>query len=228
PQSGARASGVFSDVLVLSWLGSLIPLLAIGALGADSNYWLQFAALSAVLATLAMWRWRRRWWGALAALFLITNAALAVYGVAAWHAARPAFLQGGSALEAPLQKLVQRVRLTEGGVLADPLDVLVLAERPILLEPIMYSLRERDGSWDSAPLVAQVCAGQISLVVLGYPPEELAQRFPPSVAAAIQRAFEVSGTVRVGGGQRWLLRQRGGGQACQQEVEGDQHERAER
>ncbi len=214
-RSTSRASSLLKDLLVLSWLGSLLPLVAIGAIGADSNYWLHFAALTSVLATLALWRWRTRWWGALAALFLIANAALAVYGVAAWHAARPAFLVGGSAVQAPLAQLVQRVRLTEGTVLADPLDVLVLAERPILLEPIVYSLRERDGAWDSSALLERVCAGEVSLVVLGYPPEELGQRFPSTVAAAIQRAFEVSDTLRVGGGQRWLLRQRGVGQACQ-------------
>jgi hypothetical protein len=202
----ARDAGVralLSDLVVVSWLGSLLPLLALGAIGADSNYWLQFAALSAVLTAACLWRFVATWRGVGAALVLVAGTVVAIYGVASWHLARPGFLNAGSARS--FDEVVERVRAAPGTVLADPLDVLVLADRPILLEPIVYSLREQDGSWDSAPLVARLCAGEVSLVVLGYPPGEMAQRFPPSVAAAVQRLFEVTQTETVGGSQRWLL-----------------------
>jgi hypothetical protein len=90
-------------------------------------------------------------------------------------------------------------------VLADPLDVLVLADRAVVLEPIVYSLREQDGSWDPTPMVERICSGDISLVVLGYPLAEAQQRFPPSVARALQRTMAVEQTARLGGSQRWLL-----------------------
>ncbi len=193
------------DLLVLSWLGSLLPMLALGAIGADSNYWLQFAALSAVLATLWLWRVRRSWWGVIGAVLLVGNAALAVQGVAGWLQARPGFLASGAAVAEPMRQLVERVSRSSGTVLADPLDVLVLAGRPVLLEPIVYGLREQDGSWDPSPLVARVCGGEVSLVVLGYPLEEIGQRFPRAVAAAVQQTFVIEQTVRLGGGQRWVL-----------------------
>jgi hypothetical protein len=194
-----------TSLVVLSWLGSLLPLLFLGAIGADSNYWLHFAALSAVLATPWLWRVRRRWWGVLGALLLVGNAAVAVNGAQGWLGARPAFLVAGAAIELPLRQLVERVAATPGTVLADPLDVLVLADRPILLEPIIYSLREQDGSWDPRPMVARLCSGEVKLIVLGYPPQELGLRFPRPVAAAVSRAFVVVDEVRVGGGARWLL-----------------------
>jgi hypothetical protein len=192
-------------LLVLSWLGSLLPLLFLGAIGADSNYWLHFAALSAVLATAWLWRVRRRWWGVLGALLLVGNAAVAVNGAQGWLRARPAFVVGGAAVEQPLRQLVERVAATPGTVLADPLDVLVLADRPILLEPIIYSLREQDGAWEPRPMVARLCSGEVKLIVLGYPPHEMGLRFPRAVAAAVSRAFVLVEEVRIGGGARWLL-----------------------
>jgi hypothetical protein len=192
-------------LVVLSWFGSLLPLLFLGVIGADSNYWLHFAALSAVLATVWLWRARGRWWGVLGALLLVGNAAVALSGAQGWLRARPAFVAGGPAVEQPLRQLVERVAATPGTVLADPLDVLVLANRPILLEPIVYSLREQDGSWDARPMLARLCSGEVQLIVLGYPPQEMGLRFPRAVAAAVARAFVVVEEVRVGGGERWLL-----------------------
>ena len=74
-------------------------------------------------------------------------------------------------------------------MLTDPLDITVMADRPIVLEPILYSLREQDGSWDSRALVEQICSGQVGLVILGYPLNEISQRFPPTVGRAVQETF---------------------------------------
>lgn len=197
------------DLLIMSWLGSLVPMLALGAIGADNNYWLQLAALTAVLAALTVWRLRGMWLGAVGVVLLVGNVAVATYGVASWVQARPTYLRSTS-----LQPLVERVAAARGTVLADPLDVLVLANRPILLEPIVYALREQDGSWDPSALVGRICGGEVSLVVLGYPLGEMGQRFPVAVAEAVQRGFVVEGTEAVGGGQRWLLVPRSAGVVC--------------
>ncbi len=193
-------------LLLLSWLGALVPMLALGAIGADSNYWLQLAAVTSVLMSLWLWRYRQHWWGVVGTLLLVLNVTLATSGVMGWLRQRPNFLQTGPSVEQPFNALVARVRSEQGTVLADPLDVLVLADRPVLLEPIVYSLREQDGSWDPRPLVERVCSGEVTLVVLGYPPEEMAQRFPRAVAEAVQQRFSQSQqSAQVGGARRWVL-----------------------
>jgi hypothetical protein len=53
-------------------------------------------------------------------------------------------------------------------VLAEPMDVLVLAGRPVSFEPFIYSVRLDMGRWSPHELIAEICNGQVGLVVLGY------------------------------------------------------------
>jgi hypothetical protein len=41
-----------------------------------------------------------------------------------------------------------------------------MAGRPIVLEPFIYSLFFDAGRWDAAPMVQQICEGEVGLVVL--------------------------------------------------------------
>jgi hypothetical protein len=199
------SSGLKRDLLALNWLGSLIPLVPIGAIGADYNYWLQFAALSAALATALVWQHRAGWSGALGAGLLGANAVFALFVVGSLVLAHAEFVQPAPGDRAAFAQLVQRVAEARGTVLTDPLDITVLAERPIVLEPILYSLREQDGSWDSRALVEQVCSGQVSLVILGYPLAEVSQRFPPTVGRALQQTFVLEERVPLAGRTRYVL-----------------------
>ncbi len=195
---------VLHDLLALNWLGSIAPLVPLGAIGADYNYWLSFAAASAVLTSVVVWEQRGRWTGVVATLLLMLNAAAGTQ-VMRQVIAQPAYVLGEPTDAATFNSLVERVEATYGTVLADPLDVLVLADRPILLEPILYSLLEQDGSWDPAPMVERVCHGEIALLVLGYPLEEVGQRFPPAVAAALRRTMQLERTVPLAGRSRYIL-----------------------
>jgi hypothetical protein len=70
---------------------------------------------------------------------------------------------------ADFDALVDRVRRAPSGVLAEPMDVLVLADRPVLLEPFIYNLLLSAGQWHPEQLVTRICTGQIGLLVLAYP-----------------------------------------------------------
>ncbi|HEY3064007.1 MAG TPA: hypothetical protein VGL99_33975 [Chloroflexota bacterium] len=196
---------VLHDLLALNWLGSLVPLVPLGALGADYNYWLSFAAASAIVASVVMWEQRGRWTGVVAGLLLGVNAIVGTQVVLRQVIGQPAYVLGEPTDSATFNGLVQRVQATAGTVLADPLDVVVLADRPILLEPILYSLFELDRSWDPAPMVQRVCRGEIALLVLGYPIEEIGQRFPTSVARALRQTMQLERTVALAGRARYVL-----------------------
>jgi hypothetical protein len=61
------------------------------------------------------------------------------------------------------------------------MDVLVLAGRPVLLEPLIFGILERQGAWDSSPLVRSICAGQVPLLVLNGPLSSAADYAPYGV-----------------------------------------------
>jgi hypothetical protein len=193
------------DLLALSWLGALIPILPIGAIGADYNYWLQFAALSSALAVTLVWERRLAWLGALGAAVLLAGVLFGLVVVVNQLRRHPEYVLPAPEDAATLERLVERVRSAPGFVLADPLDVVVLADRPIVLEPILYSLLEQDGTWDARPLLERICGGEVGLVVLGYPLGEVGQRFPASIGRALQQVFVVTDSVQLGGKPRYVL-----------------------
>jgi hypothetical protein len=199
---GARVLG---DLVALNWFGSMIPLLPLGAIGADNNYWLQFAALSAVLAVGTVWTRREQFVGALSVVLLGASVALGLIVVARPLVAHPEFVLPSAGDGETLARLVQRVAQAPTTVLADPLDVVVLAGRPIVLEPILFSLLEQDGAWDSSALVERVCRGEVGLVILGYPLAEAGQRYPSSVAAVMQRTLVLEESVPLAGRTRYVL-----------------------
>src|SRR5262249_31365160 len=67
--------------------------------------------------------------------------------------------------------VLERVHAEPRIVLAQPLDVLSLADRDISVEPYIYSVLYREGKWDPAPLIQEICAGQVGLLVLDHPLE---------------------------------------------------------
>ena len=71
-------------------------------------------------------------------------------------------------------ELTERVRREPGGVLAEPMDVLVLAGRPVEFEPLIFTFQEAAGYWQATPILTRICSGQIRLVVLAYSLDEAA------------------------------------------------------
>jgi hypothetical protein len=87
-------------------------------------------------------------------------------------------LAGQTRRQTEFRELVQRVHNEAGAVLAEPMDVLVLADRPVLLEPVIFGILQRQGAWDPRPLVRSICAGEVSLLVLEVPLPTMAEYAP--------------------------------------------------
>src|SRR5262249_37649146 len=97
-------------------------------------------------------------------------------------------------------QLVDDVRLEHGRVLADSMDVAVLAGQPVEFEPFAFSMLEREGRWNSQPLVHDICTGGIKLLVLSYPIQDDSSSpvgledfpmWPPSVMAALRDSMRL-------------------------------------
>lgn len=183
-------------LLLSSWLSAAVPMLAIAKLGGASNHWLMFAAVGAVLAAWAVLPGqgsRLRVSHCVAAVAL-AGGLLAVVPVAAgtWltslHTIRPS-----SESASQLQQLVERVRAEPRTVLADPVDVVVLADKEPLFEPLLLSIFAADGRWDVQPIVDRVCGGQIGLLVVDRPISAL--DWPEPLRAALLDRMRIESSV---------------------------------
>src|SRR5262249_10977003 len=94
--------------------------------------------------------------------------------------------------DADFLALVERVRAEPRAVIAEPMDVEVLAGRQVVLEPFIYNLLIDAGRWHSDPLVDRICNGEVGLVVLAYSLEVASRMtdglhalWPPAVIVAL-------------------------------------------
>jgi hypothetical protein len=81
-------------------------------------------------------------------------------------------------------------------VLAEPMDVLVLAGRQVSFEPFIFSVRLDMGRWRPDDVIARICTGQVGLLVLGYTLEVGARMtdglhafWPPPVMSALSKSM---------------------------------------
>jgi len=195
-------------LLVLYWAASSLSLLGLGKIGAGSNYWIELAAATAILAAR----------GAYCVVHL-AKPGIAAAGTAALFVVVAFQLGGPPSLLASAQavrsdarsllaaganvefdSLVDRVRREPRDVLAEPMDVLVLAGRPVTFEPFIYSVRLDMGRWQPNEQVARICNGDVGLVVLGYSLEVgagmtdgLHALWPPPVMAALRDSMAFEG-----------------------------------
>jgi hypothetical protein len=195
-----------SRLLVLYWLAASLSLVWIGKIGANHNYWIEFAAATAILAArgaacvLRLSGPRLAVAGA-AGLIVVVGAELGgPPGVLAFARDVRSDLRSIATMPADLdfETLVDRVRREPRAVIAEPMDVVVLAGRPVLLEPFVYSVLFDTGHWQPGPLVASICNGEIGLVVLAYPldvgarmTDGLHALWPAPVIAALQDRMEL-------------------------------------
>jgi hypothetical protein len=186
------------ELLTLYWLITLVSVAGIAKIGADVNYWIEFAAANAVVASLGVWQIvtsvARRPWSPMGVLCL--NLSLLYVGAIAIGVGAVSFKslpRVGLQQDADFEALVERVRAEPRQVLAMPQDVLVLAGRPIVLEPFIYSLFFDARRWDAESVVQQICDGDVGLVILTKTleqpdPKLLGYRFwPAPVWEAMQR-----------------------------------------
>ena len=199
---------VESRLLVLYWAVASLSLVLLGNIGANHNYWIEFAAVTAVLAARGAARLLNAARPALAAagavaLIVVTAFALGgPQGVVGSASAARSDLRNVLTLppDVDFHALVERVRREPDGVIAEPMDVVVLAGRPVLFEPFVYNLMLDQGRWRPDPLVARICDGEIGLAVLAYSLEVGARMtdglhslWPPAVIASLQDTMSLEG-----------------------------------
>ena len=164
----------FEDVLLPAYgLASLLPLVGLASVGSAQNYWIELAAAASILAASEIFWWLRatdlRWRlvGAALALAPFVNVVVAGRLALIW-------LPGLEPYNQPEQvgrdfaAVLQAVKATDGPVIAEPLDSVVFAGKPVLVEPWAADALYRSGTWDIQPLVSQICRGEIQLAVLAH------------------------------------------------------------
>jgi Dolichyl-phosphate-mannose-protein mannosyltransferase len=172
--------GVEPNLVVFYWFGTLLPLTGLPKLGSFTNYWIEFAAATAILVTIYVWDGLvvaaraplvRSW----LATCLIVAQVWIVLATAQGPSWVLQMLQLGPQLSAPprdqLAQLIDEVRTEPREVLSYPTDIEVLAGRPVLLEPFYFTLAEQTGAWDSRPLLQSICRGDVGMLVLDRPLE---------------------------------------------------------
>jgi hypothetical protein len=172
-----------SQLLVMYWVAASLSLLFLGNIGANHNYWIEFAAITAVLAARGasfLLRQVRPAFAAAGAAALFLMVGFQFGGpLGLVESARAARSNLRDALSLPtdvdFNALVERVRQERGAVIAEPMDVLVLAGRPVLFEPFVYNLMVDEGRWRPDALVTRICNGEVRLAVLAYPIEVAAE-----------------------------------------------------
>jgi len=177
----ARPLGSFlRDPLVLFWLVSLAPLpVGLAKVGSNWNYWIEAAAATAVLASGGVWLLVAR--GGVPVIARI-GAAVGLLALAAsplWLPPQADDLQTvvnrtlhpDQRQATEFAAVLERVRTEPRAVLAEPLDIVTLGGRELLLEPYVFSILNRQGRWDAEPMVRLICTGQVGLLVLDHPLE---------------------------------------------------------
>lgn len=212
-------------LLALYLVASALPVIGILKVGANHNYWIEFAAATSMLSTLAVWhalraRRDRRW--AIASLLPIAVLGLALSVMTplrfianrsetivpqSWTLQVALFreLLGGNDT---FNQLVDELRGWHGVMLAESMDVAVLSNHPVQFEPFAFSMLEYEHRWNSEPLVADICSGRVDMLVLSYPMESDIHpvglrefpMWPGSVMAALRHAMQFD---EIRGG-RWL------------------------
>jgi len=110
----------------------------------------------------------------------------------------PAEQQRSLRQQADFQWIVDRVEKEPREVLSESLDVVVLAGRPMLAEPIIFTMMVDGDQWSDGPLARRICAGEVGLLVLKGPLEggsdvERYMRsalWPPHVLAALRETMK--------------------------------------
>ena len=216
-------------LLALYWPTTMLSVVGITKVGANHNYWIELGAANAVLAALGIWSaWRTDGRGIRAFAALVPILLLGLHVVflgparfvvdrpvdvipPSWTLNVPQFM-GLVRDRAMFHEFFVELRGEPGVVLGESMDAVVLGGHPVHFEPFAFSMLEYEGRWSSRPLVADICASRISLLVLTYPidldlhPVGLREfpMWPPSVMTALRHAMVLE-SARAG---HWLYRPR--------------------
>jgi hypothetical protein len=196
------------DIMVLYALASLVPLVGLAKIGSNYNYWIDLGAITAILATQTIWDGLRV--GPVPAA-VISVVSLCVLGT---HLAiflrdvhpstdllgiLPAEQQRDLRQPTEFNWVVERVREEPREVLSEALDVVVLAGKPTVVEPIIFTIMVNGNQWDDGPIVRRICAGDVGLLLLtgplqgGTPWEQYvrAAQWPARVLEALRESMQL-------------------------------------
>jgi hypothetical protein len=196
-----------SLLVVLFWGAASLSLVGLGKIGANYNYWIEFAAATAILGARGAWSLvshSSTRLTTLGAVGVIVAVGVQLGGpdglLRSARAMRPELSSEAAATDRDIGLLIDRVRREPELVLAEPMDVLVLAGRPVVFEPFIYSVRMDVGRWRPDELVGRICTGEIGLAILGYSLEVGARMtdglhtfWPAPVLAALDETMELEG-----------------------------------
>jgi hypothetical protein len=196
------------DIIVLYALASLVPLVGLAKIGSNYNYWIDLGAITAILATQVIWGALRIGpipdpvvaivslcvLGAHLAIFVRdVQPSMDLLGIL------PAEEQRDLRQPAEFEWVVERVREEPKEVLSEALDVVVLAGKPTVVEPIIFTIMVNGNQWDAGPIVRRICAGDVGLLLLrgplqgGTPWEQYvrAAQWPARVLEALRETMQL-------------------------------------
>jgi Dolichyl-phosphate-mannose-protein mannosyltransferase len=189
---GHRVQG---DLLALYGFASLLPLIGLAKVGSSQNYWIETAAVTAVLATAGLWS-RSCQQASVPVRLLGVSLAAAVAMLGGLALPVTVGLWSSHDGTGQLSELIARVRSEPGEVLADPADVVTLSGRRNLFEPYIFSILHYQGQWDARPFARRICAGEVGLLVLSYQLDGPGPRYygdaphwPPPILAALRETM---------------------------------------
>jgi len=158
---------------------ALLVSLTAGKIGANVNYLLESLAASCLVAgigfqwllehqrsPMARVAWVAMWLVLVGSLIpaLVKPKERTYLSAQRW---RSKIMEGG-------KEAVALIRKTKGDVLSDNVGLLVIAGRPVLLDPHKMTSMYRDGNWNQRPLVEDIKRRRFALIILTWDPFEAA------------------------------------------------------
>lgn len=171
--AGARPGGRDLPLLLFGglMLASLVNVLGSGKTGASVSYFLEFeAAASLIVGTLAVrfaTRLRADAWGPdcrnRRLLAIIALAVLCWQGLLGWSLK---YREPNWPSVTYSRQVADLIATADGPVVSEEMVLLHQAGRPAFFQPFIMTRLERDGRWDSSPVVGAMERGEVSFVVL--------------------------------------------------------------
>lgn len=193
---GATPSDVMATVLILYLLLTTLSLLLILKSGSGVNYFIEWMAVLAIFAGIAVAPAVER---ALDAGKIIPKGASFAGKLAVVALAAQAFMLPNTRYKAEmftmrvpgLTELEKRIRAADKPVISDDMVLLMRAGKPVVWEPAIFAELGSNGIWDQRPFVRLIEQQQFAFFVTNQVRggHLFNQRFNPPVAAAIERAY---------------------------------------
>jgi hypothetical protein len=164
-------------LVVYYWCAALLPMLGMAKMGSWHNYWIEWSVPTALLAAaglswLAGVRPHQRPWALVVSAMAVVGSAVMATVVAAWSGQTAlAATSDQASRSAELAQVVACVRAAPGDAIAMPMDVVALADKRILVEPISYTIFADAGMISTGPLIAMIQRGEVGVVVMDLRPD---------------------------------------------------------